>query len=153
QEIVPYKNVNHYILEPYSQGGGDENEGDLGGQNHQAARFKALWTPSDRFTGTLSLDFAHQDQSSIPNTVLAVYPDPRLGPPGGLGAFFYNACVAGIPLGPLCTTPRAAGYPTGSSGLPAISDYPVGSLIPIDSSTTQTGDIDKTYANGPDFAK
>ncbi len=154
QDIIPYKNVNHYIMEPYALGGGTDTHSDLGGQNHQAARFKAVWTPSDTFTGTLSADWAHQDQSSIPNTVLATYPEvDKLGPPFGLFAEWYNLCVSGINFSRLCDTPRATNWPIGPHGLPPITDYPVGSLIPISPETTQTGDIDTTYANGPNFAK
>src|SRR5262249_3085380 len=69
---------------------------------------------------------------------------------------------AGAPVGRLCDTQRGDGFPEGAGGLPPIDTYPTGGapgvgipggLIPINSSTTQTGDIDKTYANGPDFAK
>lgn len=171
QKVIPYHNVNNYVIEPYGSGGGDDTNDDFGGQDHQAARFKAVYTPTDSFRASLSVDFAHQDQSSIPNTVLAVFngssPDPvsnpNLGPPWGLGGFFYNACIAGIPIGRLCDTRRGAGFPEDpGAGLPPIWSYNTGGapgqgvaggLIPINPSTTQTGDIDTTYANGPNFAK
>jgi iron complex outermembrane recepter protein len=53
-----------------------------GGQNLQVARGKALWHASDAVDVTFSGDWAHQDQSAYPTTVLAVVTPATQGPFG-----------------------------------------------------------------------
>jgi iron complex outermembrane receptor protein len=167
QKVIPYNNVNHYTFDPISpdsayesSGGTSPTNNEFGGQNRQAVRGKLLWTPSSAFTVTMVADWTHQDQEATPNTVRATYIpplppaapfQPNLGPPFGLFAFFYDdLCLGGVPA-PVCTTPRMTGGFQQLPGLPALSTEPT--LLPISPATTQTGNIDTTYANGPNYAK
>jgi iron complex outermembrane receptor protein len=166
QKVIPYNNVNNYTFDPISpdtagvrEGGGVDTHSDFGGQNKQSVRGKLLWTPQQNLTVTLTADWTHQDQSATPNTVMQTYPDTP-NPFGSIG-FLYMSCLGRtfVPpqaFGQLCYLPRADGWnsktntPAGP-GLPALVNSP--NLVPIDPSTTQTGNIDTTYANGPNYAK
>ncbi|HLY55639.1 MAG TPA: OmpA family protein, partial [Stellaceae bacterium] len=79
-----------------------------------------------------------------PNTVLKVFGQFPAAVNNGSIAALYEACqIPGVQIGVLCNTTRN-GRPALDSGLP---------FLQIGPSTTQTGDIDTTYANGPSFAK
>jgi len=154
-----------------------------GGQDLTVIRGKLLWLPSDNFNVTLAADYQHQDQPSTPATILTVKPGledgaifgfiynqcistPKdvLDAGGGLlGAIFGPVANTG-PWG-LCG-PRAAfspelggtggtalggaGYVGGPGGNLLLSSAP---RIYWSKEATDTGDIDKTYATGPSFAK
>jgi len=173
-----------------------------GGQNVQVIRGKALWKVSDNFNVTISGDYAHQNQSSFPETVLAVRTpagdslptayNALPGPWGFMGAN-YNFCISqpaallnnpaafsaaypgappvwGTGVGGLCG-PRAQGLDLAPGGAPlggagyvggpvaytpgGTAGNPSGATPRIywNLANTQTGDIDKTYATGPSFAK
>ena len=75
-----------------------------GGQNLQVIRGKALWKVSDNFNITISGDYAHENQSSFPETVLdvttpagnnlpTVFDAWPPGPYGFMGAQ-YNYCIS-----------------------------------------------------------
>jgi len=161
QKVIPYNNVNNYTFDPISpdtagvrEGGGVDTHDSFGGQNKQSVRGKLLYTPRQDLTLTLTADWTHQDQSATPNTVLQTFPNT----PGSAGSIaeLYTLCLAGIPIGQLCNLHRADGWnsktnsPAGP-GLPSLFDSP--NLVPISPETTQTGNIDTTYANGPNYAK
>lgn len=161
QKVIPYNNVNNYTFDPISpdtagvrEGGGVDTHDSFGGQNKQSVRGKLLYTPRQDLTLTLTADWTHQDQSATPNTVLQTFPNTPGS--GGSIAELYTLCLAGIPIGQLCNLPRADGWnsktnsPAGP-GLPSLFDSP--NLVPISPETTQTGNIDTTYANGPNYAK
>src|SRR5215469_7805738 len=165
QRVIPYNNVNNYTFDPISPdsayGAASPTNNAAGGQNRQAIRGKLVWTANSALTVTATADWTHQDQEATPNTVRAIYnPVPgipaapfqqNLGAPYGLFAFFYdNLCLAGVPA-PLCTHQRMTGGSGTLPGLPALITEPT--LLPISASTTQTGNIDTTYANGPNYAK
>ena len=158
QHQIPYKNTNNYTFDPISpDSGGMDTNNESGGQNHQAVRGKAIWTPTADFTATVSADWTHENQESVPNTVLQSFPNtpgsfPIAGTPyTGSIALLYTLCNEGVPIGVLCNTPRATGWPPGPNGLPPLSS--LHNLMPISPQTTQTGNIDTTYANGPNYAK
>ena len=160
-----------------------------GGQDVQVVRGKALWHASDIVDVTFAADWAHQNQSSFPTTVLSVV-TPALDTPAGPAATFpgpnfgfmggmYNYCIStpaatlnslanfgaafGTGVGQLCG-PRAQGLGLGAGGAPLggagyvggpggnklLSNQP---RIYWNFANTQTGDIDRTYATGPSFAK
>src|SRR5262249_43386820 len=145
-----------YTFDPISpdtagvrEGGGVTTHDAFGGQNHQSVRGKLLWTPRQDVTVTLTADWTHQDQEATPNTVMQTFPDTPGS--GGSIAELYTLCVLGVPIGQLCGLPRADGWngktntPAGP-GLPPLNTLP--NLVPISPQTTQTGNIDTTYANG-----
>jgi iron complex outermembrane recepter protein len=173
-----------------------------GGQNVQVVRGKALWKVTDKFNVTIAADYAHQNQSSYPTTVLdvttpagdalpTVFSAWPPGPYGFMGAQ-YNFCIStpaellndpvafsaatGAPplfstnVGGLCG-PRAQGLGLATGGAPLGGAGYVGGPVPYtpggvagnpsgpspriywNLANTDTGDIDKTYANGPSFAR
>ena len=151
-----------------------------GGLNQDVVRGKLLWKASDDLEMTLAADWQHQDQSSTAATVLSV--NDNSTPAIAIFGLIYNLCIgipkdvldAGLgPFGPAMHTgegglcgPRAtgspelggtggaalggAGYVGGPDGGQALSPNP---RIYWDFAATDTGDIDKTYANGVSFAK
>src|SRR5690349_10054904 len=76
-----------------------------GGQNVQVVRGKALWHASDTVDVTLAGDWAKQDQSAYPTTVLAVQTPPLSagavatlpGPAVGFMGALYNYCISTPP--------------------------------------------------------
>ena len=149
QKVIPYNNVGGYNFDPISptDSGGTTTHNAFGGQNHQSVRGKLLWSPRDDLTVTLVADWTRQDQEATPNTVMQTFPDTP-GSAGSIGAL-YMACLAGAHIGQLCDLPRADGFPPGV-GLPKLNGS---NLLPLSPATTQTGNIDTTYANGPNYAK
>jgi len=169
-----------FIVDPmtaYPRAAFDTSEAN-GGLNQSVARGKLLWLASDAVEVTLAADWQHQDQPSTAATVLSV----NTNFPANIFGAIYNACIStpkdvldagGGFLGPVMHTgegglcgPRAtgspelggtggaalggAGYVGGPDGGQALSDTP---RIFWDFAATDTGDIDKTYANGVSFAK
>lgn len=157
QDVVPYNNVNNYTFDPPTPlNGGTDAHDAYGGQNRFSARGKLVWDVNNNFNVMLTADWTHQDQESTPVSVVQTFPNTpgSFGIPGttytGSIALLYTLCQEGVPIGVLCSTPRSDGFPS-HDGLPALNSLP--NLIPISPQTTQTGDIDTTYANGPNFAK
>lgn len=156
QRVVPYNNTHGYVFDPVGIDFATPYEfsNRLGGQNRQSVRGKLTWEINDKLTMTATADWTHQDQSSIPNTVLQVFPNTPNA--GGSIAELYTLCLAGVPIGQLCSLPRATGWPvTPGAGYAPLNTVP--NLVPINPETTQaqlaTGSIDTTYANGPNYAK
>jgi len=169
-----------WIVDPmnaYPRAGYDTSQ-TKGGLNQKAVRGKLLWLASDDVEVTLAADYTHQDQPSTPTTVLSVSTTPA-----NIFGFLYNTCIStpkevldaggGAIFGPVLHTgeggvcgPRAtgvpelggtggaalggAGYVGGPDGGQMLSPSP---RIYWDYAATDTGDIDKTYANGVSFAK
>ena len=176
QKVIPYDNVNGYNFDPMSPDraaaregiSGAETHDSFGGENRQSVRGKLLWTPRDDVTVTVTADWTNQDQEATPNTVLQTFPNtpgsfPTPYAPNGSIALLYTLCLEGLqdhalgPTGPdfdtLCNLPRAAGWANGAPTGPGLPMLHNSNLMPIDPSTTQTGNIDTTYANGPNYAK
>jgi iron complex outermembrane receptor protein len=168
-----------WIVDPmnaYPRAGFDTADA-KGGLDQKAVRAKLLWLASDAVEVTLAGDYTYQNQPSTPTTVLSVNTTPA-----NIFGFIYNACIstpkdvldAGMgAFGPVMHTgqgglcgPRAnetpelggtggtalggAGYVGGPDGGQALSASP---RIYWDYAATDTGDIDKTYANGVSFAR
>ena len=154
QKVVPFNNAAGYYWDPPTTLNGGSTTGTAyGGQNRQSVRGKLVWDVNDHFKATLTGDWTHQDQESVPNTVMQTFPFTPAA--GGSIAALYALCTGTsgfpmVPIGQLCSLPRASGFPS-VGGLPPLNT-PL-NWLPILPSTTQTGNIDTTYANGPDFAK
>jgi iron complex outermembrane receptor protein len=150
-----------------------------GGYDNQTIRGKLLWNISDKLNVTFTADWSHENQTALPYTVLNSYTG-NFGV--STFSTVYNACIsnsaATFPVPPLlsaCTQPRAAvpglsrggapllgagyvGGPPGpynaanvAAGLPYLgSNSP---RLYFNYAASNTGNIDTTYANGPDFAK
>lgn len=143
QHVIPFNNTGGWVFDPPTpQNGGSDTARAFGGQNHYSLRGKLVWTANANLVVTGSVDWTHEDQESIANTVLQTFPNTPGA--GGSIAELYTLCLAGVPIGVLCSQPRAG-------GLPSLNSEP--NLLPISPATTQTGNIDTTYANGPNFAK
>ena len=119
-----------------------------GGQNQQTIRAKLLWKASDNFTATATADWTHTNEPSPATTVLATYS----GAQGGVFNTFYNLCIEGVPFVPtaqLVCGPRGV---VGTSLWNANSSL-TSRRLPYNNSTAMTGNIDTTYATGPNFDK
>ncbi len=182
QQVIPYPTnsvygENPYAVDPqsaYPKAPDEASYPDLGGQNLQVIRGKLLWNASDNFKVTFTGDWSHEAQPGMPETVLAVYPQDTF-------ASFYNTCISNsqtflssIGLGLVCNLPRAqipglsaggaalggAGYIGGPPGPYNYADHPgtayEGTSDPyiyFNYAATDTGNIDETYGNGPNFAQ
>lgn len=152
QRVIPFPNTANYAFDTIGPDTAHNfrTSDRLGGDNRQAARGKLVWDISEETSLTIVADWTHEDQPSTANTVLQTWPDTPQ-PKGGAIAELYTLCLAGVPIGQLCTQPRMTGWPPGTAGLPPLST--MHNLMPISAATTQTGNIDTTYANGPNYAK
>ncbi|MGB6452217.1 MAG: TonB-dependent receptor [Steroidobacteraceae bacterium] len=148
-----------------------------GGQNLQVIRGKVVWNASDNFKVTFAADWSHEQQPGMPETVLDVYNFP-----GNTFANLYNTCISNsaatlktFGLGLVCG-PRATGtgLAPGAAAL-AGAGYigvgaPVGPFNYADTggatylgspdprlywnyAATDTGNIDESYGDGPNFAQ
>ncbi len=155
QEVVPYNNTAGYLIEsPNPHNGGVDQHSAYGGTNRQSVRGKLVWQPNDAFKATVTADWTHQDQEAQPVSVLQTFPNTPN--PGGSIAALYSLCTGTdgfpqVPIGQLCNLPRADGWPSSGGLMPL--NTPGINWLPINPSTTQTGNIDTTYASGPNFAK
>jgi iron complex outermembrane receptor protein len=183
QDVIPYPTGTPlgdipFVVDPinaYPKAGHDSAESN-GGQNLQVIRGKMLWLASDSVEVTFTADYQHQDQPSTPATVLSVNTTPA-----NIFGFIYNTCIStsvadlnagNAPIfGPrwnvndgLCsaranTTPElgaGGGASLGGAGFVSMTGSNLLSPTPRifwDFASTDTGDIDKTYANGVSFAK
>ncbi|HEY4114432.1 MAG TPA: TonB-dependent receptor [Rhizomicrobium sp.] len=149
QRVVPYNNVNNYAFDPPTPlNGGTDAHDAYGGQNRFAARGKLVWDVNNNFNVMLTGDWNHEDQESTPVSILQTWPNT----PDAIDAIagLYTACLEGAEIGVLCSSRRSDGYPSHGGLAPLDTER---NLIPINAQTTQTGNIDTTYANGPNFAK
>ena len=150
QKVVPFDNsAGYYWDPPTTLNGGTDQHDAYGGQNRQSVRGKLVWDVNPHFKATLTADWTHEDQEAQPVTVRQTFPNT----PAFYDsiAMLYTLCTAGVPIGQLCSLPRADGFPSSGGLLPL--DTPGINWLPISPATTQTGNIDTTYASGPNFAK
>jgi len=155
QKVVPFDNsAGYYWDPPTTLNGGTDTHDAYGGENRQSVRGKLVWEINDRWKATLTGDWTHEDQEAQPVTVMQTFPfTPNAG---GSIAALYSLCTGTdgfpqIPIGQLCSQPRASGFPSVGGLIPL--DTPGVNWLPINPATTQTGNIDTTYASGPNFAK
>ena len=168
QKRIPYpgNTGNEIGLSQFETAGDYSVSNTEGGQNQQVVRAKLVWLASDSVKVTLSTDFTHEDQSAMPNTILAT----EQNNPASL-AGLYNLCV---------TSPNAAaataifnllgiGAPGAGANVcgpigPSIAHVPGGGFVttgpalygsnrlPYSMAVASTGNIDTTYADGVNFS-
>lgn len=148
QKRIPYPSPIPYVTDPVDafKNSGTEAFNTQGGTGEQVIRAKVVWRASDSLTATLTGDWTHTDQPLASSTVLSTL---TTGPNARFG-FFYNACIQGIafmPTAPLVCGPRA----TVGTGLWQANLNPATTRLLYGSAVTDTGNIDTTYANGPNF--
>lgn len=132
---------------------GDRSE--RGGLDNYSLRGKLEWDVTDRTLATLAVDYAESDEqagafSLADNGIVA-------GPTDTTYAAVYNACVA-LPPAVIAVSPLAficgpRGTLAGPGTLPALADESFATRLPIAQGLYDTGDIDKTYGNGANFAE
>ena len=145
QKRIDYNSPTPYVTDSphaFSQLNYDSGN-DQGGQNETAVRGKLVWHNDKSLTLTLSGDYARTNETSAPVTLLQAATT-------GTFNLAYNNCLAGVTVpnvsNALICGPRAQ-YGTGLFGAnlnPATSRLTWGNQY-------VTGDIDKTYATGPNF--
>jgi iron complex outermembrane receptor protein len=150
QKRIAYQSPTPYVSDPVSafHNAGTEAFDTQGGQNEQVIRAKLLWKASDTVTATFGGDWTHTNQPGVATTVL----QPIISGPNAAFGAFYNACLLGIPFVP--TASLVCG-PRGSVGtsLWQANLNPATTRLLYGTGVTQTGNIDTTYATGPNFDK
>jgi iron complex outermembrane receptor protein len=148
QKRIPYPSLIPYVSDPIDafKNSGTEAFSTQGGTNQQVIRVKLLWKASEAVTATFTGDWTHANQPLAASTVLGTV---TTGPNAVFGAF-YNACIQGVmfvPTAPLVCGPRA----TVGTGLWQANLNPNSTRLLYGTAVTDTGNIDTTYANGPNF--
>jgi iron complex outermembrane receptor protein len=157
QKRVPYSSPTPYVSDPVGafHNAGTEAFDTQGGQDQQVFRGKVLWKPSDSFHATLSADWTHANQPGVATTVL----QPVISGPTAVFGLFYNLCVSGVPFldSPTSGTTKTQLVcgPRGSVGTPLwnANANPATTRLLYGANTAMTGNIDTTYATGPNFDK
>ncbi len=150
QKRIPYQSSTPYVSDPLGafHNAGTEAFNTQGGQNQQTVRGKLLWKASDSVTATFGADWTHTNQPGVATTVL----QPITSGPSAAFGLFYNLCLQGVPFVPtasLVCGPRGA---VGTSIWQANLN-PATTRLLYGTNVTQTGNIDTTYATGPNFDK
>jgi iron complex outermembrane receptor protein len=147
----------------YPQAGYFSNGNTQGGQNQQVVRAKLLFLASDSLRLTFTGDWTHENQTALPNTILAT----TNGTAGGGLINLYNFCtqfaslaaltsfeaVNGGPPPSVCG-PVGPGLVQGAGGLVSKGPPLYGRNIPqYTAAVAVTGNIDTTYATGNNFSQ
>ncbi len=146
QVRIPYPSATPYVSDPVGafKDSGTEAFNTQGGTNQQVLRAKVVWKASDSVTATFAGDWTHTNQPSTASTVLATV---TTGPSAVFGAF-YNACLLGqAPGNALICGPRA----TVGTGIWQANLNPNTTRLLYGPAVANTGNIDTTYATGPNF--
>ncbi len=149
-----------YTLDPTTAfpAAGYKNFGSQGGQDQWHLRGKLVARALDGLKVTVTGDYTHVDESSTPNTLLAVN---SFVSPTALGGL-YNACLLGLagpnvqgapcgPRGGLTPTPSPYGPIPGLAGVNADGN-PYNNYLPFDNRFIPPN-IDTTYASGNNFSQ
>jgi iron complex outermembrane receptor protein len=148
QRRIPYPSPTPYVTDPVGafHNSGTETFDTQGGTNEQVIRAKLVWKASDSVTATVTADWTHTNQPSTASTVLETV---TTGPEAVFGAF-YNACLLGqAPGNALICGPRGVV----GTGLWQANLNPNTTRLLYGPGVTNTGNIDTTYATGPNFDK
>jgi iron complex outermembrane receptor protein len=148
QRRIPYPSPTPYVTDPVGafHNSGTETFDTQGGTNEQVIRAKVVWRASDAVTATVTGDWTHTNQPSTASTVLETV---TTGPQAVFGAF-YNACLLGqAPGNALVCGPRGVV----GTGIWQANLNPNTTRLLYGPSVTNTGNIDTTYATGPNFDK
>jgi iron complex outermembrane receptor protein len=152
EKRIPYPTTTPYVSDPVGamHSSGTETFDTQGGQNEQIARAKLQWRPTDSLVATLTVDWTHTNQPSTASTVLQTITDPAN--PNAIFGPIFNACLLGIPFAPtaalVCGPRNTVGTPLWQANL-----NPASARLLYGSQVTNTGNIDRTYANGQNFDK
>lgn len=76
---------------------------ELGDENTDTVKAIFQLNATDKLQATLILDGTRTREHSVPSKLLAIFPGPNLS-----GA--YNACIAGVPVAPACTSLNAGDH-------------------------------------------
>jgi iron complex outermembrane receptor protein len=143
QKRIAYDSPVAYVTDPSDTfpNGGTETFSSQGGQDEDIMRAKVLWKAADNVKVSLTADWTHVDESSVPETLLATVttPSAALYPGSALFGLFYNLCIAGEFI-PSCGNPNLAG----ANNNPQSYRLPFGSQY-------MTGNVDTSYGTGPDY--
>ena len=148
QRRIAYPSPTPYVTDPVGafHNSGTETFDTQGGTNEQVIRAKLVWKPSDSVTATVTGDWTHTNEPSTASTVLQTV---TTGPQAVFGAF-YNACLLGqAPGNALVCGPRGVV----GTGLWQANLNPNTTRLLYGPGVTNTGNIDTTYATGPNFDK
>jgi iron complex outermembrane receptor protein len=160
---------------------GYQTSDNFGGTGVETVRGKLLWKASDKLNVTFTADWSHEDQTALPYTVLGVYngnlnsstfsgaiaanggPPPfvvaaGLAPNFGLGCSHPRAQIPGVSIGGAALL--GSGYVGGPAGPYNYLNHPGTAYLGTNQpriwdsyAATNTGNIDTTYGDGPDFAR
>jgi iron complex outermembrane receptor protein len=147
----------------YHQAGYFSNGDTQGGQNQQVIRAKLLYLASDSLKVTFTGDWTHENQTALPNTVLATTNGTAAG---GL-INLYNFCTQFASLAALTSFEAVNGGPPPSictaigpglvqapNGLVTVGPNLYGRNIPqYTAAVAVTGNIDTSYATGNNFSQ
>jgi iron complex outermembrane receptor protein len=147
QRRIPYPSSVPYVTDAPNTFGnnGTETFSTQGGQGEYALRSKILWKAADTLNVTITGDWTHVDESSVPESLLATITAPQ--PPGvpasaALFGLFYNLCIDGLFPPPTCGKPNIKG----ANLNPESYRLPFGNQF-------ITGNPDLSYGTGPDYDK
>lgn len=152
QKRIPFPSTTPFVADPvtgFVQAGYEAHDRG-GGQNAQTLRAKLLWKAGDAIDVTLTGDWTHQDQEAMAQNVAAA------GPSAGSLYSLYNTCIsldpatlASFGLGIICSNRATVGTSLAGANLnPATTR-----LLYTGTAQFDTGNIDTTYATGPNFDK
>ena len=146
QRRIPYSSSEHYVTDPPNTFGnnGTETFDTQGGQDEYDLRSKLLWKAADKLNVTLTADWTHVDESSVPESLLTTItaPQPGVPPTAALFGLFYNLCINGLFPPPTCGNPNIKG----ANLNPQSYRLPFGNQF-------VTGNPDVSYGTGPDYDK
>ena len=149
QKRIPYPSPTPYVTDPVGafHNSGTETFDTQGGSNEQVIRAKVVWKASDALTATFTGDWTHTNQPSTASTVLSTV---TTFAQGGVFGPFYNACILGQAPGNalICGSRGVVG-----TGLWQANLNPNTTRLLYGPAVTNTGNIDTTYATGPNFDK
>jgi iron complex outermembrane recepter protein len=150
QKRIPYPSTTPYVSDPVDAfiNPGSEAFDTQGGTGQQVIRTKVLWKISDSLKATVTGDWTHANQPLAASTILGTI---TTGPPP-LFATFYNNCVQGVMFVPTAALLCGARANVGT-GLWQANLNPNSTRLLYGPAVTNTGNIDTTYANGPNFDK
>lgn len=154
QKRIPFPGAASYYTDPFvwQHAGYDRSGKAQGGKGVFNIRGKLLFMPADGLDITLSADWSHEDSTSTAATVLST------NSPNAFLSNIYNACIsntpatlAGLGLGAICGPRAVVGTPLAGANVGGPGPGP---RLPWgDLSIANTGDIDTTYATGPNFTR
>src|SRR5262249_20701488 len=150
QKRERYISPTPYVSDPVGafHSSGTEAFDTQGGQSQQTVRAKLLWLATDANTATVTAGWTQPNQ---PATASAVIRPVGSGPDAVFGGF-YNMCIEGIQFVP---TAQLVCGPRGTVGTPLwnANANPATARLIYGPATALTGNLDTTFATGPNFDK